>query len=128
MADEITLSVTTDITKDNLKLFFRPGTITPDMSDSKHDNFSKSCTGTSTAVIYTVSNAASNGYAFFRNLNTTTTLTSDTVIFGNGTTPSFMLRCGEVAVMRVAFAPTSMTVKTGAAGETVNYQAMFLSP
>lgn len=128
MADEITLSVTADITKDNLKLFFRPGTITPDLTNSPHDNISKSCTGTSTAAIYTVSNAASNGYAFFRNLNTTTTLTSDTVIFGNGTTPAFMLRCGEVAVMRVPFSPTSMTVKTGASGETVTYQAMFLSP
>lgn len=128
MADEITLSVTTDITKDNLKLFFRPGTITPDMSSSVHDNITKSCNSTNTASIYTVSNAASNGYAFFRNLNTTTTLTSDTVIFGNGTTPAFMLRCGEVAVMRVPFSPTSMTVKTGSTGETVTYQAMFLSP
>jgi hypothetical protein len=128
MADEITLSVTTDITKDNLKLFFRPGTITPDLSSSVHDNISKSCTSTTTAAVSTALGAASNGYAFFRNLNTTTTLTSDTVIFGNGSTPAFMLRCGEVAVMRVAFAPTSMTVKTGASGETVTYQAMFLSP
>jgi len=128
MADEITLSVTTDITKDNLKLFFRPGTITPDLTNSEHDNITKSCTGTSTAVIYTVANAASNGYAFFRNLNTTTTLTNDNIIFGNGSTPAFMLRCGEVAVMRVPFSPTSMTVKTGNASETVKYQAMFLSP
>jgi len=128
MADEITLTVSAEITKNNLKLFFRPGTITPDMSNSVHDNISKSCTGTTTAAIYTVSNAASNGYAFFRNLNTTTTLTSDTVIFGNGTTPFCMLQAGEVALMRVAYEPTSTTVKTGASNETVSYQVMFLSP
>jgi len=128
MADEITLALTVDITKEDLKLFFRPGTITPDLSSNVHDAITKTCTGTSTASIYTVANAASNGYAFFRNLMTTTTVTSDNVIFGVGSTAFMRLQPGEVAALRLGTTPTGISVRTGATGETVAYQAMFLSP
>jgi len=128
MADEIRLSLNVEITKQDLKLFFRPGTVTPDLSSNVHDSITPTCTGTATASIYTVANAASNGYAFFQNLMTTTTLTSDNVIFGVGSTAFMRLRPGDVAAMRLGTNPTSISVATGATGETVSYQAMFLSP
>ena len=131
MADEISLSLSCDITKDNLKLFFRPGSISPDMSSSLHDAFTKNISGTTFTQLYSAGNASSNGYMFMQNLSSNTTLTSDNLILAHtsGTSNSFLrLRAGDVACFRTGPAPTNYAIATGAASETVTVQVLILSP
>lgn len=131
MADEISLSLSCDITKDNLKLFFRPGSISPDLSSSLHDAFTKNISGTAFTQLYSAGNASSNGYMFMQNLSTNTSATSDNIILAHtsATSNAFLrLRAGEVATFRTGPAPTNYAISTGAAGETVTVQVLILSP
>lgn len=131
MADEISLSLSCDITKDNLKLFFRPGSISPDMSSSLHDAFTKNITVSTFTQLYSAGNASSNGYMFMQNLSSNTTLTSDNLILAHtsGTSNAFLrLRPGDVACFRTGPSPTSYAIATGAASETVTVQVLILSP
>ena len=131
MADEISLSLSCDITKDNLKLFFRPGSISPDLSSSLHDAFTKNISGTTFTQLYSAGNAASNGYMFMQNLSTNTSATSDNIVLAHtsATSNAFLrLRAGEVATFRTGPAPTNYAIATGASGETVTVQVLILSP
>lgn len=132
MADEISLSLSCDISKDFLKLFFRPGSISPDMSSALHDAFTKNFSGTTFTQLYAAGNASSNGYMFMQNLNATSTdVTNNNIILAHtsGTSNAFLrLRPQEVACFRTGPAPTSYAMATGAAGETVTVQVLILSP
>ena len=130
MADEISLTLSADITKDNLKLFFRPGSISPDMAAQPNDAFSKNVSGTTFTQLYSAANASSNGYMFMQNLSTNTSATSDNIILchTSGTNNAFLrLRAGDVACFRTGPAPTNYAIATGASGETVTVQVLILS-
>jgi len=134
MADEISLALTCDITKDNLKLFFRPGTITPDLGSTVNDAGVRTC-NTSFAALTTTGGAATNGYIFMRNLSTGATATNDVIDIAHtsATSQAFCrLGPGEIACFRgaTALAVTNIAIRVQntAAASTGALHYLILSP
>jgi len=134
MADEISLSLSCDITKDNFKAFFRPGTISPDMASNTGDAGVRTC-NTSFSSLNSGGVAATAGYMFFRNLSTGTVQTQDVIdIAHTGATSQAFCRLGpgEVACFRgaTALAVTNIAIRVAetSAAATGQLQYLILSP
>jgi hypothetical protein len=134
MADEISLSLTCDITSDNFKAFFRPGTISPDLASSTGDAGVRTC-NTSFSQLNSAGVAATAGYMFFRNLSTGATQTNDVIDIAHtsATSQAFCrLGPGEVACFRggtaMAITNIQIRVQNTAAASTGALQYLILSP
>jgi len=130
MADEISLSLSCDITKDNFKAFFRPGTISPDLTSATGDAGVKTCS-TSFSQMLSSANASTAGYMFFRNLSTGTAQTQDVIdITFTGSTNQVFCRLGpgEVACFRgsTALAATNLAIRVAETSVAATGQLHYL--
>jgi len=135
MADEISISLSCDITKDtNLKLFFRPGSISPDLASAVNDSGVRTCS-TSFAALSTTGGASAGGYIFLRNISTGATATNDVIDIAHtsATNQAFCrLQPSEYAMFRggTAMAVTNLAIRVQntAAASTGSLQYLILSP
>lgn len=117
MADEIRLSLSLDVTKNNLSVSFRPDSISPDLAGDPNVAAVQTIT-TAFANLTINTNVTNGGYCWFRNLSTSTT-TSPTIKIAScaataaGTSfPFAALLGGEFALTRcvsTAFSAISST-------------------
>lgn len=134
MADEITLSLSCDIAKDNLKLFFRPGTITPDLTATSSDAGVRTCS-TSFANLSTTGGASAGGMIFLRNISTGTVATNDVIDIAHTSATSYAfcrLQPGEYAMIRggtaLAVTNIALRVQNTSAASNGSLQYLILSP
>ena len=107
MADEINISLNVDVSSGNFRTSFRPGSISPDMTNVASSVIVQNLTTTITNLSVSP-NVVAGGYYWFQNLSTSTSVTFDPSIKVNscastspGTASPFLnLRPGEFALGR----------------------------
>jgi hypothetical protein len=134
MANEISLSISCDVTKSNFKTSFRPGNVSPDLVSDRNDAGVQTC-NTNFAQMLSAGNASTTGYMFFRNLSTGTVQTNDVIDICHASATSYpfaRLGPGEVAVLRgsTSLAVTNIQIRVAntSASTTGSLQYLILSP
>jgi len=108
MADEINISLNVDVVSGNYRASFRPSTIQPDMATITGSDIVQNITTSAFQAIGIGASVSAGGYFWFRNLDTSTSVTFNPSIQtamgatnGAGTsTPFLNLRPGEFALGR----------------------------
>lgn len=101
MADEITLNATLELLKGNIRLSFRPGSVTPDVV-GQYLLASVQQINTSTYENLGTGDVSSGGYCYFHNVSTSTT-TDPTIriaLTAATSTPVIKLLPGDYAILR----------------------------
>ena len=126
MADEITVNANITASSGNYSLAFRPGSITPDMATISGSDIVQNI-GLTNENLNIGADIVPGGYAWFRNLSTSTSATFDPSIkisscaaTAAGTSfPFCNLRPGEFAIVR------SVTTSVSAISATVTANLQF---
>lgn len=127
MADEITLNITLDLLKSNIRLSFRPGSVTPDVA-GQYLLASVQQIGTSAYEGLGTGDVSSGGYAYFHNVSTSTTTDPTIRIALTATTsnPFAKLLPGDYAVMRNE--SVALSARATSAGTAASLQYGVIDP
>jgi hypothetical protein len=124
MADEITVAGRISIKKGNLEQVFAPSTLLVDLASENAVGGNQVIGTNPESLVYNSTDVAANGYAYFRNLSTSATITLNHATSTTAYTAFVRLEPGEFAIHRVA----STSIHAQASTTTAVLQYLILSP